>query len=194
MRRGAAGCERGGGRGRRTVIECRIDRNWRVRAQSVVEVPLPASAVWGQMRDVQRFLTLDPLHVRVTPVGERSGGWAGQEIVISHRLLGIGPDRRGRVLRWREGRGYAISDLSRRGDVRGVPHVCTSQVEASGPERGQMTIGARGVWTARWLPRWAGRMWIWWVLRATDVRVQREMRAFARWRRRAAGIRAGGTK
>ena len=165
------------------MTECRIDRNWRVRARGVIDVPLPASAVWGQMRDVQRFLTLDPLHVRVTPAGERRPGRAGQELVISHRLLGIGPDRRGRVLRWREGRGYAVSDLSRRGNRRGFPHICAYEVEPAGPGRCRLTIAARGVWTARWLPRWAGRLWIWWVLVATDARVRRELRAYARWRR-----------
>lgn len=168
------------------MIECRIDRAWRARARSVLELPLPASVVWGQMRDLRRFLTLDPLHVRIEPVGKvgaRRGGWAGQEILISHRLLGIGPDRRGRVLRWAEGSGYAISDLSRRGRRVGFPHVCTYRVDPAGPEACRVTIGVRGVWTARWIPRWAAGMWIRWVLRATDVRVRREMCALARWRR-----------
>ena len=42
-----------------------VDTRWRVDATAWLDVPLGASAVWGQMRDIQRFLTLDPLHKRV---------------------------------------------------------------------------------------------------------------------------------
>ncbi len=46
-----------------------VDDRWRVDATACLDVPLSASAVWGQMRDFQRFLTLDPLHRRVRVAG-----------------------------------------------------------------------------------------------------------------------------
>ena len=163
-----------------------IDKKWRVKAQSAIIVPLPAGAVWGQMRDWQRFITRDPLHrsVRVTGKGSASDTPRGTRIVIEHRLLGIGPDRVGRILRWREGCGYVFSDLSGRGVRRGFPHVCSYEVEVLTEDTCRVTAWVRGKWTATWIPRWAARAWIWWVLRGTEVRLASELAAYARWRRR----------
>lgn len=166
-----------------------IDRQWRISAESYLELPLAAISVWGQMRDVARFLSMDPLHTNVQlvkPGGNhpaRTGSLKGCEIVLPHRLLGIGPTRRGRILTWREGRGFAISDLSRRSPHVSFPHICTYEVVSTGPERCRLTIGARGKWTATWMPRWLVWAWLWWVLRATEGRVAMEMAKFAIWRR-----------
>jgi hypothetical protein len=122
------------------------------------------------MTDVERFLCLDPLHraIRVEGDGPLS---VGSRFILPHRLLGVGPDRVGRLLRWREGAGYAISDLSRRDVTVGFPHICTYEVVATGAHTCRLTIGARGRWTATWTPRWVVKAWIWWVLKATESRV-----------------------
>jgi hypothetical protein len=162
-----------------------IDRDWRVAASRELVLPLSAAAAWGQMRDFARFIAIDPLHTRVRvgpPVPGRVGP-AGRPLVIPHRFLGLGPDRVGRVLRWEEGRGFAFSDLSRRGPRAGFPHICAYALRADGPGRCCLTVSARGVWTARWIPRWAAACWIWWVLLLTEAQIQMYLGAFARWRR-----------
>lgn len=156
----------------------------RVRARCELRVPLPASAVWGQMRDFRRFLTLDPLHVRVEEVrGSEPRGehWPrGAEFLIEHRLLGLGAVRRGRVLSWKEGRGFAISDLSNRGARKSFPHVCTYEVVPEGEHASRLILGAAGRWTARWVPRPLVRAWLWWVLKSTELHIQTELRAVSR--------------
>lgn len=162
-----------------------IDHRWRVVAADSLDIDLPACVVWGQMRDIRGFLAKDPLHVNVRFVDRPPGRLPqpGDRLVIQHRLLGVSVDRIGRLLKWREGRGYVISDLSRRGVRVGFPHVCMYEVHSTADDRSQLTFAVRGRWTARWLPRWLVRLWLAWVLAATRARVQREMAAFARWRR-----------
>lgn len=163
-----------------------VDDRWRVHAEHAVRVPLSALTVWGQMRDVRRFLTADPLHCRVEALaGAGAPLRQSTELRIHHRLLGFGVVRRGRICAWREGSGYAVSDLSMRGVRVGFPHVCTYRVEPLGPTASQMVLGARGVWTATWMPRWLVRAWLAWVLGATGMTVSREMRRVAAWRERA---------
>lgn len=161
-----------------------IDKSWRINASRTIDLPLSASMVWGQMRDLRRFITLDPLHARVVmqpaiihPARPASAGLAAQHcnqprscplgsaLIIEHRCLGIGPDRIGRVLRWREGQGYAISDLSQLGVRVGFPHVCLYQLHPINDRACRLTVAARGRWTARWLPRCAVKLWLHWVLR-----------------------------
>lgn len=162
-----------------------IDERWRVHASSDIDLPLPVSVVWGQMRDLPRFLSLDPLHARVRIAGARvpGQGWVGVPLVIEHRLFGIGPDRRGRVLSWREGVGYAVSDLSKRGNRVGFPHVCVYELFERGRGTCLLRVSARGVWTARWTPRVLVKLWLWWVLFATEARVRGEVVRYARWLR-----------
>lgn len=164
-----------------------IDDRWRVRAESSLEVPLSATAAWGQMRDWRRFLTIDPLHERLDDVRPpQHSGPAGTTFLIRHRFMGIGPTRLGRMLSWNEGRGYAISDISSRGRRVGFPHVCTYGVEGAGEGRSRVVLGARGVWTARWWPRWMVRAWLGWVLLATEARVRAEFERVVVWRGRRA--------
>jgi hypothetical protein len=162
-----------------------IDNRWRVTAADSLEIPLSAPTLWGQMRDIRRFLAMDPLHAKVRFVDAPHGRLprTGDQLVLEHRLLGVGVDRIGRLLKWREGRGYAISDLSRRGMRVGFPHVCMYEVHSIADDCSRLTIAVRGRWTARRLPRWLVRLWIAWVLAATRARLRREMAAFARWRR-----------
>src|SRR5437868_5254284 len=96
-----------------------VDQHWRVDAAADLSLPMQAATAWGQMRDWRRFMIIDPLHVRVRVLDERKGRQnlspAGLTLIIEHRFLGIGPNRIGRMLRWREGQGFAFSDLSQMG-------------------------------------------------------------------------------
>lgn len=166
------------------AMRIEINQAGRVRATCDVALPLSAAAVWGQMRDFPRFCKMDPLHRRVV-MSDRDAEYPprGAHLVIGHRFLGIGPDRVGRVLTWREGIGFAFSDLSRRGPHVGFPHICSYEVRPHNAQRCILTIGARGRWTSPWVPRWCARWWIAWVLRETAHVIHREMRNLLRWQR-----------
>jgi hypothetical protein len=163
-----------------------VDKQWRVHASHAIRLPLPASTIWGQMRDLRRFLTIDPLHKRVRSVDGRrtSISQAGDTFIIEHRVCSIGPDRLSRVLRWREGHGYAVSDLSRRGVHVGFPHVCEYDVRSINAQASLLTIAVRGRWTARFLPRPLIKLWLWWVLRSTAARIEAEFLILANVTRR----------
>lgn len=149
-----------------------VDRAWRVKASEQIELPMRASRAWGQMRDMREFLTIDPLHAKVRfDPPEAHVPRVGTPIVIEHRFLGLGPDRIGRVLRWREGSGFVVSDLSRRGMKVGFPHICAYAVEPISDHRCRLTMTARGRWTATFLPRWVVRLWMWWVMSSTRQRI-----------------------
>ncbi len=172
-------------------MSVRLSRGGHVHAEEVISLDMPASAVWGQMRDFRRFLTLDPLHSDVREFGRRAiapsnaANPKGTRLTIRHRLFGIEIDRVSKVLWWREGRGYAVSDLSRRGVRVGFPHVCRYEVEADGPYRSRLRVSATGKWTARWTPAWMVRVWMWWVMRATRARIEVELHTVEVMRRRA---------
>lgn len=169
------------------MIVC-ITPEGRIHAEVSLDIDLPASAVWGQMRDIRRFLTLDPLHVHVrvaVPPGATDARPLGAPIVLRHRLLGVGVDRVGRVLKWDEGRGYAISDLSRRGNNVGFPHICEYALRPVTVSSSRLTFSARGLWTATWVPGILIRCWLSWVLWATARRIELEMLRLALKRERA---------
>jgi hypothetical protein len=92
----------------------------------------------------------------------------GVAIALEHRVFGVKFLRFGRLLRWREGRGYTFSDLSGRSEGRGFfPHVFDFAVEPSasaGEGVTRLIVGIRGLWTSR-LPRWAGLWWFRYVSR-----------------------------
>lgn len=178
-------------------MSVRIGRDWHVHAEEVIEVPLSAGAVWGQMRDVCRFLSLDPLHAEVLLSVPRAGHHGvrtpkGFGLVLKHRFLGLGVDRVGRVLKWDEGRGFAVSDLSRRGVRRGFPHVCAYRVEPLDGGRSRLHVSAIGRWTATWMPRWLVRGWMLWVVAGTRGRIEGEMRGLWLARQRARALGAEG--
>ncbi len=161
------------------MISISITPDWRIDARCTADLPLPAAAMWSHMRDVERFLTDDPLHAEVVfdslPAPQHS--FVGAKLTIRHRLFGIGPDRIGRILTWREGRGYAVSDLSRRGVDRAFPHICAFDLAPRGDSACTLTVSARGKWTATWTPRPLVRLWLWWVLAATEARLRASLLA-----------------
>lgn len=163
-------------------LRINIDMHWLVRAEYDLALQMSAATLWGQMRDVERFCAMDPLHRKVT-VRSTTFPPRGAGMVIQHRLLGVGPDRVGRILRWREGRGYAFSDLSQRGTSVGFPHVCAYEIRATAADSCVLTISARGIWTQRLLPRILVRAWLGYVLCETARCIRSDMHRFMRWRR-----------
>jgi len=152
------------------AISVQLAANGRVDAVLEFEYPLNATAVWGQMRHMAEFATHDPFHASVAIAGGRPV--AGAEIRIVH---GLGPfcfARVGRILRWREGVGYAFSDLSRRGTKVGFPHVYSYEVKQFAPGACRFRLAVRGRWTASWLPRIVVRAWLAWVLSRASVLLQ----------------------
>jgi len=145
-------------------VTCTIDERGVVRASMACTLRAPRTRVWGWMRDWRSFLEMDPLHVRVEALDPPL---PHADLRIRHRLLGVGVDRVGRILRWREGKGFIVSDLSRRSPGVGFPHVCEFALQDAGPGATRVLVGVRGRWTARFVPRPVVRAWITLVLAAT---------------------------
>jgi hypothetical protein len=162
------------------MIQLHIDNKWRVNCSGELTVPLPASIVWGQMRDLLRFICIDPLHAAARTLDGQPPR-QGSRLIIQHRFLGLGPDRLSRVLTWHEGRGYSLSDLSQRGNRTGFPHICTYHVAPITETTSRLLITARGRWTATFLPRWAAKLWMWWILASTEAHLRHELNALHAW-------------
>lgn len=161
------------------MIKIEINHRNKVDASASIDLNLSTSVIWGQMRDISHFLTIDPLHFRVRVEGQENHlPTVGTDLIIEHRFLGLGPDRRSRVLRWREGEGYAVSDLSKRGTHCGFPHVCVFELMATSETTSRLLIAARGRWTATWIPKWMIRLWLWWVLKSTAIHITRHFELY----------------
>ena len=148
-------------RGIRSSISCEVFEGYRVHLRAELDLPLPHATAWRVAADLQRFLTIDPFHERVEPKDPALGLEGG--FVLVHRVLGVRFRRRGRLLRFEEGRGFAFSDLSARGPDRGFPHVFVFTVEPLVGElwpRTRLGIEVKGKWTARWIPRRVVRQWL----------------------------------
>jgi hypothetical protein len=142
----------------------------------------PHADVWAMVRDLPRFSCIDPFHRRLILLQPEIKD--GTEFAIEHGAFGFSFLRFGRLLRWQEGRGYALSDLSARGPRHGFPHVFCVEVVPVGSEpldRTLLRVEVHGKWTARWLPLWVRKMWLCAVctvhahmLRSAFVEKQRE--------------------
>jgi hypothetical protein len=128
-----------------------------------LDLARPAEEVWDAMADPTRFVTIDPFHSRVIVM--EGSLRPGAAIVLEHRAFGVRFHRFGKLLSWREGNGYAFSDLSARGRDGFFPHVFTFAVEPTTPGRSRLTIRVRGLWTSTRLPRSLGRVWFRFVSR-----------------------------
>ena len=140
-----------GGKGRRLDILISMD------------VGRSREDLWNLIRDLPRFLTIDPFHDSVTLM--RDAPAVGVDLVLSHNAFGRRFLRFGRIVAWREGSGYTFSDLSSRGSRTGFPHVFMINLESlatSGNHspRTRLTIRIRGRWTSRLAPVWIGRLWV----------------------------------
>ena len=137
------------------AVLIRIHPTRRVTCTAAVELPLSAGAAWGQLRHLPTSATHDPFHARVT-VGP------GGSLVIEHRYVAFRTTRVGRVLWWREGIGFAFSDLNRRDPSAAFPHVLSYRLEPMGPAACRLHVRVGGRWTLPG-PRSVGHLWLWWV-------------------------------
>jgi hypothetical protein len=148
-----------------------ISATGRVACTAVTSLPLSITAAWGQLRHLPTSATHDPFHARVH-VG-RSGA-----LVIEHRYLVFRTVRVGRVLWWREGIGFAFSDLSRTDAAAAFPHVLSYRLEPVGPQACRLHVRVGGRWTLPG-PRWIGRLWLRWVFGHVVRTVRNEMLRYA---------------
>jgi hypothetical protein len=164
-KRGLEGRGRGRRAGRATARVVERARPGRgVDLGVVVEVARTHEEVWPIVADLPRFATIDPFHGRVIVLGPALG--PGVALALEHRAFGLAVMRFGRLLSWREGRGYAFSDLPARDPSRGFfPHVFDVAAEPSGEDRTRLTVRVRGRWNSRLVPRRLGRWWLRWVCR-----------------------------
>ena len=153
----------------------RVAPNGRVNCAATVDLPLSATAAWGQLRHLPTAAVHDPFHASVT-VGP------GGTLAIEHRYLGVRVLRVGRVLWWREGVGFAFSDLHRRDPARAFPHVLSYRLEPTGPATCRLHIRVGGRWTLAG-PRWVGRLWLRWVFGHVVRTVRNELLRYAVVRR-----------
>jgi hypothetical protein len=142
----------------RRRVTCEGTRGMAVRLRIELEIPHPAGEVWRIVADLARFVTADPFHCRVVVLGPSLR--PGVALALEHAAFGGTLWRFGRLLWWRDGSGYAFSDLSARGPRRGFPHIFVVTVRPAGDERSVLEVQVRGKWTAGWLPRWLRDGWL----------------------------------
>ncbi len=139
-------------------VACRGGTGRRIAASIRVETPLSPAALWKRISNLPVFLTIDPFHERITLMRDRPA--AGVHLVLHHNAFGRRFDRFGRILRWSEGQGFTISDLSGRNKRSGFPHIFIYQIESSDAGCATLHVEITGRWTSRWIPIWMGRLWI----------------------------------
>ena len=159
--------------GRLTRLGKRVEVRSRVLDRSghgsgidlVVEIDTarPSEEVWAMLADLPRFVTIDPMHDRVIVQGTELK--PGVELTIEHMVFGLTFLRFGKLLTWRDGRGYSFSDLSPKGALGIFPHVFDFAVEPVEAGGSRLTVSIRGKWTSRWLPRRLALFWIGYVSR-----------------------------
>ena len=160
----------------------RAHRDGRVDCRAAVPLSVPARRAWGQLRDFRRYASHDYFHADVRVAGGVPR--AGAAVRLTHRFGCFRVERTGRILRWREGDGWAFSDLSRRGPRSGFPHVFAARVEPAGDRRSTLHLTVAGRWTAEWVPLWARRLWLAWVFAYVVARTRSEVLAYQAARRR----------
>lgn len=151
-------------RGTRSRVRCFPPRGRSVKLRLELDIQRPAAEVWSKVADLPAFLCIDPFHTRVVfleaPPAAGLQPKPGLHLALEHEAFGIRFWRFGRLLHWREGCGYAFSDLSARGNGRGFPHVFFVSVAAAGAAASRVRVEVRGKWTSRWIPvRWGA----WWL-------------------------------
>jgi hypothetical protein len=158
-----------------------IKRSGAVECSAALELPLPATSVWGQIRDFHRYAQQDFFHADL----EIEGGMPrpGARLKLTHRYAGVRIARAGRILVWREGIGFSYSDLSRSGPRHGFPHVLSYRLEPVGAAQCRLHVSVRGRWTARRIPRPLARLWLRWVFSHLVRSVQNELLIYQFWRK-----------
>ena len=161
------------------MIVLRLKNRREVHLVGTMNIPLPISAVWGQMRCFTEFVGLDPFHGPIRTSDGSPADSAGKIIILGHRFGPLHLDRIGKILLWKEGVGYSFSDLSRGGNHAGFPHVFTYKLSGRNVGICRLTIIVRGEWTATFLPSILIRRWLIWVLGHTMHTVRNRLLAIA---------------
>ena len=143
-------------------VECSGGKGRNLDILISLDVARSPEDLWNLVRDLPRFLTIDPFHDAVTLMRDRPA--VGVDLVLSHNAFGRRFLRFGRIIGWQEGSGYTFSDLSSRGPRTGFPHVFMVKLEPlvdadQDRRRTRLTIRVRGRWTSRLVPVWFGRLW-----------------------------------
>lgn len=124
-----------------------------------------AEEVWTEMADFTRFTCIDPFHDQV--IVQASELRPGVDLVLVHHIFGVRFLRFGRLLTWKEGNGYAFSDLAGNNKLHGFPHVFFYSVESvddSALHYSKLTVCVRGKWTSSWASRRVGMWWLRYVM------------------------------
>jgi hypothetical protein len=151
----------------------RLGTRDRVDCSATIRLNLPAASVWGQLRDFRRYASQEYFHrdIRVAGGVVRQGA----RLRMLHAFAGISAERTGRILRWREGEGFTFSDLSLKGPHSGFPHVLSLRIESVDADVSVVHVCVRGRWTARWIPAFARRIWLFWVFAYVVARTRNEL-------------------
>lgn len=141
-------------------VQCGGERGRAIAIRIEIATPLSPAQLWRRISDLPQFLTIDPFHEQVTLTRDRPA--AGVQLVLWHNAFGRRFHRFGRILRWREGEGYAFSDLSAHGKRVGFPHVfiVSIKLRGRGETQTQLVVEVKGRWNSRFTPVWIGRLWI----------------------------------
>ena len=151
-----------------------VSQTGRVVCEARLTLPLTARRAWGQLRDFHRYAAHDHFHAGFSIEGDVPR--AGARLTIEHRYGPFRLQRVGRIVRWREGDGYAFSDLSSRGPRHGFPHVMSLRV-ADTPDGCIVVVRVTGRWTTP-TPRWMTRLWLAWVLLSITQRTRNNLLTF----------------
>lgn len=151
------------------------ESNGRVHCQATIPLALSIGSAWGQLRDFRRYASHDYFHAAIHVSGIPR---QGAHLRLLHRYGCFHVERIGRILRWREGEGFAFSDLSHRGPRSGFPHMLSLRLEPMGDNRSLLHIAVRGQWTTRWIPIVVRRLWLGWVFAYIVSRTRNELMAY----------------
>jgi hypothetical protein len=152
-----------------------VFKSGRVECIASATLPMTARRAWGQIRDFHRFACHDHFHRAISIDG--SVPRAGAAISIEHQFGPFHVRRVGRIVRWREGDGFAFSDLSMRGIKRGFPHIMSIRVmDDVAKESCQLTLRVSGRWTLP-SPRWITKAWLGWVTASIFQRTRNDLLA-----------------
>lgn len=158
-------------------MKIEVTPSYRVCLETTIDAEIPPSALWGQVRAFPQFAVRDAFHIGFDLEGPPR---AGARYSITHRFLGVTIVRRGRVLRWDEGVGYAFSDVAiedGRGDF--FPHVFEYRVLERSEMLSTLRVRVRGVWRWRFVPRVVVAVWMRYVMVKIRVAIDLELLRYA---------------
>ncbi|MBX2852444.1 MAG: SRPBCC family protein [Phycisphaeraceae bacterium] len=144
-----------------------LSPRWGVSATTSVRLDASTDEIWAVMQRLSRFVAADPYHTHLADAqGNRLETMPprGTAIRIGHGVGFNWFDRVGTITRVVPGQCFAFTDLSQREPNAGFPHIYKYMLIPIGEDACELTLSVRGRWSARWLPRFAVRAWLGWVM------------------------------